>query len=81
MSTRNNNNQEEHSLSGDGRGKDLSRKDTDRGRCTHFLKMAEGETCQDTEKPDQARRTHFLEKAERGTCQGTQTKDRAKCTH
>ena len=28
----------------------MAQKDTDRGRCTHFLKMAEGGTCQDTER-------------------------------
>ena len=28
----------------------MARKDTDRGMCTHFLKMAEGGTCQDTER-------------------------------
>ena len=52
MRTRKDNNQEEYSLSGDGRGRDLSwhGEKTDRGRCTHFLKMAEGGTCQDTEK-------------------------------
>ena len=27
----------------------MARKDTDRGRCTHFLKMEEGGTCQDKE--------------------------------
>ena len=28
----------------------MAQKGTDRGRCTYFLKMAEGETCQDTER-------------------------------
>jgi hypothetical protein len=40
-----------HSRSGDGRECVVrTQKETDRARCTHILEMAEGKTCQDTER-------------------------------
>ena len=60
-----------HSLSGDGRGRDLSghrKHQTERGTLTSWRRHREGLVRKQKEN-DQARRTHQLEKASRGTCQ------------
>ena len=69
---------EAHSLSGDGRERDLSghgKKQTDRGALTNCRRQREGlvRTRKETDRP---RRTHILilETAEEGTCQDTERK-------
>ena len=66
---------EAHSLTGDGRERDLSghrKKPTNRGTLTFWRWRREGpvRTRKETDRP---RRTHQLETAEEGTCQDTET--------
>ena len=64
---------EADSLSGDGRGKDLSedgKKPTDRGALTNWRQHREG-LVRTRKETDQPRHTHFLETASGGTCQDT----------
>ena len=50
----------------------MAQKDTDKGRCTHFLKMAKGGTCRAMEETNRARCTHHLETVEGGAGQDTE---------
>ena len=65
---------EAHSLSGDGRGRDLSghaRKPTNRGALTNWRRQREG-LVRAHKETDPPRHTHVLETAEGGACQDTQ---------
>src|SRR5205807_1350698 len=71
LRTRKDNGREGHSLSGDGRGRDLSghrKKSTNRGALTLWRRQREG-LVRTQKEIDQPRHTHFLETAEGGTCQ------------
>ena len=72
-----------HSLSGDSRGRYLSRhgnKPRERGALTSWRGQREG-LVGTRKRTDRVRRTHILETVERGTCQDTEETDRAMHTH
>ena len=62
---------EAHSLSGDGRGRDLSgdgKKPAEQGALTSWRRQGEG-LVRTRKETNRAKHTHFLERVERGTCQ------------
>ena len=74
---------EVHSLSGDGRQRDLSghrKNPTNRGPLTIWRRQTE-ELVRTTKQSDRLRPAHHLEMADRETCQDTETIDRSRPTH